>query len=115
MGPRVHDMELKDIVHLILEIKAGAFSFAGFENLLGGTASDTFKFSPAGAISGSINGGGGGDWLDYSLFTTPVSVNLATGAATRVAGAASGKVAGIQNVVGGNGNSPWQSCRAPHA
>jgi 5-methyltetrahydropteroyltriglutamate--homocysteine methyltransferase len=27
MGPRVHDMELKNIVHLILEIKAGAFSF----------------------------------------------------------------------------------------
>jgi 5-methyltetrahydropteroyltriglutamate--homocysteine methyltransferase len=27
MGPRVHDMELKDTVHLILEIGAGAFSF----------------------------------------------------------------------------------------
>jgi 5-methyltetrahydropteroyltriglutamate--homocysteine methyltransferase len=27
MGPRVHDMELKDIVHLILDIRAGAFSF----------------------------------------------------------------------------------------
>jgi 5-methyltetrahydropteroyltriglutamate--homocysteine methyltransferase len=27
MGPRVHDMELKDIVHLILDIGAGAFSF----------------------------------------------------------------------------------------
>jgi 5-methyltetrahydropteroyltriglutamate--homocysteine methyltransferase len=27
MGPRVHDMELKDIVHLILDISAGAFSF----------------------------------------------------------------------------------------
>jgi 5-methyltetrahydropteroyltriglutamate--homocysteine methyltransferase len=27
MGPRIHDMELKDIVHLILEIRAGAFSF----------------------------------------------------------------------------------------
>jgi 5-methyltetrahydropteroyltriglutamate--homocysteine methyltransferase len=27
MGPRVHDMELKDIVHLILDITAGAFSF----------------------------------------------------------------------------------------
>jgi 5-methyltetrahydropteroyltriglutamate--homocysteine methyltransferase len=27
MGPRIHDMELKDIVHLILDIRAGAFSF----------------------------------------------------------------------------------------
>ncbi len=27
MGPRIHDMELKDVVHLILAINAGAFSF----------------------------------------------------------------------------------------
>ena len=27
MGPRVHDMELKDIVDIILKIRAGAFSF----------------------------------------------------------------------------------------
>jgi len=26
MGPRVHDMELKDIVHLLLDIRAGAYS-----------------------------------------------------------------------------------------
>jgi Ca2+-binding RTX toxin-like protein len=82
---------------------AGAFSFAGFENLQGGTASDTFKFSPAGAVSGSVAGGGGGDWLDYSLFTTPVSVNLTTGAASRIAGGAAGKLTQIQNVIGGGG------------
>jgi hypothetical protein len=83
--------------------QAGAFSFAGFENLQGGTASDTFKFSPAGVISGSINGGGGGDWLDYSLLTTGVSVNLTAGAASRVAGGAAGKLTQIQNVIGGGG------------
>jgi len=27
MGPRVHDMELKDIVDLILKVRAGAYSF----------------------------------------------------------------------------------------
>ena len=27
MGPLIHDMELKDVVHLILAINAGAFSF----------------------------------------------------------------------------------------
>jgi 5-methyltetrahydropteroyltriglutamate--homocysteine methyltransferase len=27
MGPRVHDMELKDIVDIILKIRAGAYSF----------------------------------------------------------------------------------------
>jgi 5-methyltetrahydropteroyltriglutamate--homocysteine methyltransferase len=27
MGPRVHDMELKDIIDVILKVKAGAYSF----------------------------------------------------------------------------------------
>ena len=27
MGPRVHDMELKDIVDIVLKIRAGAYSF----------------------------------------------------------------------------------------
>jgi len=27
MGPRIHDMELKDIVDIILKIRAGAYSF----------------------------------------------------------------------------------------
>ena len=27
MGPRVHDMELKDIIDIILKIRAGAYSF----------------------------------------------------------------------------------------
>jgi autotransporter-associated beta strand protein len=83
---------------------AGPVAFAGIKNLQGGSASDTFKFSPAGFISGAIVGGGGGDWLDYSLFTTAVSVNLATGVATHVAGGAPGKINQIQNVIGGAGN-----------
>ena len=87
--------------------KAGAVAFSGFENLRGGTASDTFRFSPSGSLSGSLNGGGGGDWLDYSLFTTSVSVNLATGASSRVGGSAVGKVTQIQNVVGGAGNDTF--------
>ena len=65
----------------------GPLAFSRFENLQGGTGSDTFKFSPTGTVSGSIAGGGGIDWLDYSLFITPVNVNLATGSATHVAGA----------------------------
>ena len=27
MGPRIHDLELKDIVDIILKIRAGAYSF----------------------------------------------------------------------------------------
>jgi hypothetical protein len=78
--------------------------FSGIENLTGGTQTDVFQFSPAGAIAGSINGGGGGDWLDYSACTTAVTVNLATGAATRVANGAAGAVTQIQNVIGSAGN-----------
>jgi hypothetical protein len=80
----------------------GAIKFSNIQSLVGGTASDVFKFGPSGSLAGSINGGGGGDWLDYSgqPATTPVTVNLVTGAATGVAGG----VSNIQNVRGGPGN-----------
>jgi hypothetical protein len=59
-------------------------SFSAFPNLTGGTGMDVFKFSAGKGVTGAINGGGGGDWLDYASYTTPVTVNLATGAATGV-------------------------------
>jgi hypothetical protein len=51
-------------------------SFSAFQNLSGGTAADDFEFSAGKTLSGSINGGGGGDTLDFSQYTTPVSVTL---------------------------------------
>jgi hypothetical protein len=78
--------------------KLGPISFSHVQNLVGGSASDVFKFGPNGSLSGSINGGGGGDWLDYSAYTAPVAVNLATGTGTSVAGG----INNIQNVHGGN-------------
>jgi hypothetical protein len=83
-------------------------AFTSFQNLVGGTGVDTFKFSPKGQVS-SINGGGApagqGDWFNYAAFpsTSPVTVNLATGSATGVAGGATGAVMNIQNVIGGAG------------
>ena len=84
---------------------ANAFTFSGMEFLNGGTAVDTFKFSSTGRII-QLNGGGGGDWLDYSGFraTEPVTVNFATGAATGINGGAKSSVSNIQNVIGGGGN-----------
>jgi hypothetical protein len=41
-------------------------TFSGFQNLVGGTADDTFQFGPNGSISGSVDGGGGTNALDYS-------------------------------------------------
>jgi hypothetical protein len=78
------------------------FSFQKVDNLVGGNGVDSFKFFFGGSI-GSINGGGGGDWLDYSafnFFNAPVTVNLTTGQATGVAGGAVSGVSNIQNVIG---------------
>jgi hypothetical protein len=80
----------------------GKVKFSNIQNLVGGSAGDVFKFGPSGSLSGSISGGGGGDWLDYSAWpaTSSVTVNLVTGAATSVAGG----VSNVQNVRGGAGN-----------
>jgi Ca2+-binding RTX toxin-like protein len=89
--------------------KVGNVTFKGVQNLVGGTGLDTFKFQPAGSVMSIVGGGaphGQGDWLDYSSFpnSKPVTVNLATGAATGVNGGAAGAVKRIQNVAGGSGN-----------
>jgi hypothetical protein len=88
-----------------------AFVFSGFQNLMGGTGVDVFQFTAGGSLAGHLDGGGQalhrgfplhqGNWLDYSALTTPVTVNLHTGAATGVAGG----VTNIQNVHGGNGGN----------
>jgi hypothetical protein len=75
--------------------------FRSMENMVGGSGMDVFQIANGAGLSGSINGGGGGDWLDYHAWQTPVSVNLATGAATGVAGG----VSNIQNVRGGQGGN----------
>jgi hypothetical protein len=82
--------------------KAGPISYSHIQNLVGGSAGDVFKFGPGGSLSGSIDGGGGGDWLDYSAWpgTSSVTVNLVTASATGVAGG----ISNIANVRGGPGN-----------
>src|SRR4029450_11560355 len=47
---------------------AGVFDFPGFENLVGGSAADTFAFTAGFAISGIVDGGGGNDTFDYSTY-----------------------------------------------
>jgi hypothetical protein len=80
----------------------GTLTFTAIANLTGGTGVDTFQIGTAGHLSGNLNGGGApansGDWLDYKGNAGFVAVNLATGAATGVAGT----VSKIQNVFGGN-------------
>jgi hypothetical protein len=83
----------------------GGDAFFAFQNLLGGSGVDWFRFFTGGSISGRIDGGTApahtGNWLDYSNLSTAVAVNLQTGAATGVVGG----LANIQNVHAGNGGS----------
>jgi hypothetical protein len=85
---------------LALNGAAADVHFTNIQNLRGSTGVDTFQFATGGVVN-SIDGGGGGDWLDYSTSgNAPVSVNLATGQATGV----QGSIANIRNVLGDNGN-----------
>jgi Ca2+-binding RTX toxin-like protein len=78
---------------------AGVDTFKNFQNLTGGSAGDTFKFSNGKSISGRLDGGGGSDTLDYSSFTTGVSVDLTAGTAPGTGGAVN-----IENVTGTRAN-----------
>jgi hypothetical protein len=78
-------------------------SFSAIGNLTGGSAEDVFVFSAGKTISGKINGGGGNNWLDYSAYTTAVTVNLATNTATGIDGGLAGGISNIRNVRGGQG------------
>lgn len=78
--------------------------FRSFENLAGVTYANSspdgnqYIFSPGKSISGQVTGGAGGlDVLDYTAYSTAVTVDLATGAATSTSG-----VGGIEVVVGGS-------------
>jgi hypothetical protein len=74
----------------------GSATFYNVANLVGGPATDVFAFEPDAMLTGKITGGGGSDWLDYSAYNHPVSVNLAKHTATAVMGG----IAGIENVRG---------------
>jgi hypothetical protein len=88
---------------LITSPNAGAATvagaFAGIQNLIGGAAGSNFVFSDGAFISGSITGGGGGNTLDTSAYSSPQSFLITSpnaGAATVVPA-----FAGIQNLIGG--------------
>ncbi|MCA9085958.1 MAG: hypothetical protein KDA81_17990, partial [Planctomycetaceae bacterium] len=69
-------------------------NFASIENLTGGSANDTFAMSPGSSISGQTDGSAGlRDHLDYSAWTTAVSVTL--DGSNQV-----GTVTGVEDVTG---------------
>lgn len=80
---------------------------SGIENAVGTDSNDTLIGSSLPNVltprlgSDSIDGGGGLDWIDYSLHTSSVTVNLATGQAT--SGSDTDTFVNIENVFGGMG------------
>ena len=52
------------------------FSSSGVGDLIGGQGTNRFVFEDQGYLNGYIDGGAGGGILDYSAFTTAVSVDL---------------------------------------
>ena len=79
------------------------YTGSSVEKIIGGAGDDTIIFSVDGvqlaAGAGTIDGGPGQNTLDYSAYTTTVTVDLAAGTATGTAG-----ISNIQHILGGSGD-----------
>jgi hypothetical protein len=84
-------------------VPAAAVQFTSVESLAGGSSDDVFAFADGATVGGTIDGGGGFNSLDYSAYTTDVTValDLASGAGAATGTAA---IANIQHVVFGQGS-----------
>jgi uncharacterized repeat protein (TIGR01451 family) len=83
-----------------------SFDFASIANLVGAAAADTFVFADGAHLSGSIDGGGGRDTLDFGDVGADLAIALAGSDATGFLGTAGGPVGsfrGIDALIGGPG------------
>lgn len=78
----------------------GWLSFAGIENLTGNALADRFAFANGFGVFGKVIGGDGIDTMDFSAWTTPATINLATRLASRINSGLAGGFDGIDNFVG---------------
>jgi hypothetical protein len=85
-------------------------TYAGFANLIGGSGADTFSMSVGASMTGVVDGGTGRDVLDYSAYTTAVTVDLSASTATNLGG-----VRNFRIVVGGSGDDSLKAGSAPMA
>jgi hypothetical protein len=76
----------------------GGIAVSNITNLTGGTKADTFVFADGASIPGTIDGREGNDLLKYSLYTTPITVNLTTSTAPVAA-----TIANVEGVIGSSG------------
>ncbi|MGH8379133.1 MAG: hypothetical protein ACRER7_09255, partial [Gammaproteobacteria bacterium] len=84
-------------------------TFSNIGNLIGGTGADDFIFSNNAGLSGTLNGGGGNDNLDWSAYTTARNVTLiGPGSVDGVQGTEASIAGGFDNttsLIGANGAS----------
>src|SRR5262249_13058236 len=85
-------------------------AFSNIETLTCSTANDVLQVRGSGSIAGTVDGGTGTNTLDYSLYSTGVTVNLTTNVATGTAG-----IANIQNITGSPGNDSLTGSTAVNA
>ena len=98
-------------------ISPGGVDFEDVENLLGGTLNDTFTFLPGGSISGRVEGGQGSDVADYSAYTDPVGITLASSGddnftPTTVSAPAASRLVDVDKFIGGSGSNDTLTGRA---
>ncbi|MFZ5946326.1 MAG: stalk domain-containing protein, partial [Bacillota bacterium] len=74
--------------------------YSSVETLNGGLLGDRFTFQNGASLTGSIDGRGGSDTLDYSQYLAGILVNLVRGYVDQVVGG----ITSIENATGGFGN-----------
>jgi len=79
-----------------------SITFQSFENITGGTDVDSFIMNPAADITGTLDGGEGSDTLDYSLYTSDITIDLTLGTAAGVGG-----LNNLETYIGGQGTNTF--------
>jgi Ca2+-binding RTX toxin-like protein len=88
---------------IVVALPTAYVNYSGIDKLVvnAGSGSDVFAITDTAQPSLELDGGGGTDTLDYSTFaaTSPVTVNLTLGNATKVS-----KLSNVENANGGSGD-----------
>jgi Ca2+-binding RTX toxin-like protein len=81
-------------------VTVSGIAFINIGSLTGGTKADTFLFEDETTITGTIDGREGTDLLKYSLYSSPITVDLTQSTAT-----GAGTIANMEGVIGTSGSS----------
>ncbi|WP_446345693.1 CHAT domain-containing protein [Coleofasciculus chthonoplastes] len=84
----------------------GTLNFNTFSNLKGGSNNDTFSFNDGVTFTGTVDGGTGTDTLDYSTYTSPLTVNLAVLGGTNIE-QVQGTVNATSSLIANNTANTW--------